>query len=145
MNAINISQILPHRYPFVLVDRILEIEYLKRSRGYKNISNNEPWVEGHFPDQAVYPGVLMIETMGQVAGFMFYQSNEEQGTVKMYLCGVNNFKIMSPVLPGDRLTVDAELYESVAHLYQIKCIAKVDDRVIASGMITLAKSSTEKL
>lgn len=129
---------IPHKYPFVLVDRIVEAEYMKRSVGYKNISYNEPWVSGHFPENAVYPGVLMIETMAQVGGFMFICNNEPRKM--MYLCGVNQFKVMRPVVPGDVLFVESELTEHIGHLYQIKCTAKVDNKKVASGLFSLAES-----
>ncbi|EPY14033.1 3-hydroxyacyl-ACP dehydratase FabZ [Paenibacillus alvei] len=139
MKTIEINKVISHKYPFILVDRILEIDYMKSSKGLKNISSNEPWAMGHFPEEPIYPGVLIIETMGQVGGFMFYNADENTRPEKMYLSGVNNIKLIRPVVPGDVLVVEAELYESFAHLFQIKCTAKVDNQIAASGILTLAK------
>jgi|SRR5690554_2988886 len=138
MGKIDITKGIPHKYPFVLVDRIEEIEYMRRSKGVKYISANEPWVTGHFPEEPIYPGVYIIETMAQVGGFIFYNPEVEGKLGKMYLCGVNNLKISHSVTPGDVLVVEAEISESFAHLFQIQCTATVMDQVVASGIITLA-------
>lgn len=137
---IEVTTVLPHKYPFILVDRIIKIEFMKRSKGYKHISYNEPWVNGHFPEKAVYPGVLMIETMAQIGGFMFKDENNPSIEKKMYLCGVKNFKVSQPVTPGDTFEVEAELIHSIANFYQIKCTAYVDGKVVASGSFSLAET-----
>ncbi|MED3798678.1 3-hydroxyacyl-ACP dehydratase FabZ [Lysinibacillus capsici] len=137
---IEITTVLPHKYPFLLADRIVEMEYMKHSKGYKHISNNEPWVNGHFADKPIYPGVLMIETMVQIGGFMFIDSNNSTFEKKMYLCGVKNFKIIHPVIPGDTLMVEAEFVQNIAHFFQIKCTASVDGKIVASGVFSLAES-----
>lgn len=140
METISIANGLPHRFPFVLVDRIVEIEYRKRSKGYKNVSFNELWAVGHFPSEPIYPGVLMIETMAQVGGFIFYNQDEENKAIKLYLCAVNQIKILHPVKPGDVLSVESELTDSFGKFHQLKCIAKVEDAIVASGGLTLAES-----
>ncbi|WP_338556378.1 3-hydroxyacyl-ACP dehydratase FabZ [Paenibacillus sp. KS-LC4] len=140
METIDIARGLPHRYPFVMVDRITETLYMKRSKGYKNISFNEQWAVGHFPDEPIYPGVLMIETMAQVGGFIFY-NEESPAANKFYLSAVNQIKFMHPVVPGDTFTVEAELVESFHIFHQIKCTAAVGDKVVASGLLTLSYSN----
>ncbi|PRA00600.1 MULTISPECIES: 3-hydroxyacyl-ACP dehydratase FabZ [unclassified Paenibacillus] len=137
---VEIKSILPHEYPFVLVDKILDIDYMKSSRGYKNISHNEPWVTGHFPDKAIYPGVLMIETMAQVGGFIFVEPEVKTINYRMLLCGVNNLKLIRPVVPGDQLIVEASLEQSIGHIFQIKCTAYVNNVIVSKGLISLAQT-----
>lgn len=141
MGKIGIAEVLPHRYPFLLVDKILETEYMKRSKGYKNISLNEPWATGHFPEDPVYPGVLMIETMAQVGGFIFYDPVNSVHSIQLYLCAVKDLKLFHKVVPGDMVVVEAELTDTFANFYTIKCIARVEDKVVAKGLLTLAESS----
>ncbi len=139
MDPLLIARGLPHRYPFVLVDKIVDIEYMKRSKGMKNISANEPWVQGHFPEEPVYPGVLMIETMAQVGGFIFYNAEEPNPMPNLRLCAVNNVKIVRVVQPGDVLIVEAELTDSIASFHQLKCEARVEGQLVVSGTVTLAE------
>lgn len=139
MRTVEINKVLPHKYPFILVDRIIEIEYMKKSKGIKNISVNEPWATGHFPEEPIYPGVLIVETMVQVGGFMFYDADKGTPPEKMYLSGANNIKFIHPVVPGDVLIIEAEMHETFGHLFQLRCNAKVHDQIVASGIMTLAK------
>ncbi|MBJ6364107.1 3-hydroxyacyl-ACP dehydratase FabZ [Paenibacillus sp. GCM10012307] len=136
MESIEIEKGLPHRHPFIMVDRILEVEYMKRSKGYKNVSINEQWAVGHFPDEPLYPGVLMIETMAQVGGFIFYKAGIPPAS-KFYLGAVKNIKFIHPVKPGDTFMVETELIESLHIYHQIKCTATVGDKLVATGVLTL--------
>ncbi|NJD91701.1 MAG: 3-hydroxyacyl-ACP dehydratase FabZ, partial [Geobacter sp.] len=98
-----IMSILPHRYPFLLVDRIVEMEEGKKIVGLKNVTMNEPFFPGHFPGHPVMPGVLIIEAMAQVAAILAYKSvPENQGKVT-YFVGIDNTKFRKPVMPGDQL------------------------------------------
>lgn len=135
----SIISALPHRYPFLMVDRILEIETNKRVVGYKNISNNEPWVQGHFPDQPLFPGTLIIEAMAQIGGFAFYQeSKNKKEQLKGYLIKIDKVKFTNQVLPGDRLVIEGDVVASINKMAQVKCVAKVDDLIVASGVLSYA-------
>ena len=100
---------LPHRYPFLLVDRIVEIEGDKRIVGLKNVTINEPFFQGHFPGAPVMPGVLIIECMAQVAGVMIYRDMPDKDKKLIYFTGIENAKFRRPVLPGDQLRVEMQL------------------------------------
>lgn len=138
MDQKEILRALPHRYPFLMVDKILEIQYEKYVTGIKNVSINEPWVTGHFPEAPIFPGVLMIETMAQISGFMFYDNKNGKEDLLGYLCGINKFKIIKKVFPGDVLVVEAELKEKISKLAQVKCIAKVNGELAATGVLSYA-------
>jgi len=102
-----IMNILPHRYPFLLVDRIIEGEQGKRCVGIKNITINEPFFQGHFPGHPVMPGVLIIEAMAQVGGIMAYLASDETTRAKVtYFLAVDNARFRKPVLPGDQLRIE---------------------------------------
>jgi 3-hydroxyacyl-[acyl-carrier-protein] dehydratase len=104
-----IMKILPHRYPFLMVDRILEIDPGKRIVGLKNVSMNEPFFQGHFPGHPVMPGVLIIEAMAQVGAIFAYLSSDELRSKVTYFTGIDNAKFRKPVVPGDQLRFELEL------------------------------------
>jgi 3-hydroxyacyl-[acyl-carrier-protein] dehydratase len=102
-----IMKILPHRYPFLMVDRIIEGEQGKRCVGIKNVTINEPFFQGHFPGHPVMPGVLIIEAMAQVAGIMAYLASDEATRAKVtYFLAIDNARFRKPVLPGDQLRIE---------------------------------------
>lgn len=103
-----IMKILPHRYPFLLVDRIVELEPGKRIVGIKNVTMNEPFFPGHFPGHPVMPGVLIVEAMAQVAAICAYKSAEETIGKVTYFVGIDNTKFRKPVVPGDQLRFELE-------------------------------------
>jgi len=104
-----IMKILPHRYPFLMVDRILELEHGKRCVGIKNVSINEPYFQGHFPGHPVMPGVLIIEAMAQVAGIMAYTASGDEAITKVsYFMAIDSAKFRKPVFPGDQLRIEIE-------------------------------------
>ena len=138
MEREDILKVLPHRYPFLMVDKILDIQFQKSVVGVKNISQNEPWVPGHFPGAPIFPGVLIIETMAQISAFMFYDEASNEKAVCGYLCGVNKMKFVKKVYPGDALMVKAEFRESIANLVQVECTALVDGEIVASGVLSYA-------
>ena len=105
----DIMKVLPHRYPFLLVDRILEIEEKKRIVGLKNVSINEPFFPGHFPGHPVMPGVLVIEAMAQAGGCMIFAQVEKPEEKLMYLAGVDKARFRRPVVPGDQLVMAIEV------------------------------------
>ncbi|MGB7606373.1 MAG: 3-hydroxyacyl-ACP dehydratase FabZ [Lutisporaceae bacterium] len=122
---------LPHRYPFLMVDRILSIEEGKTVVGLKNVTVNEPYFQGHFPDEPIMPGVMIIETMAQIGGFVFDIVNE-----RGYVIGVDKTKFKKVVIPGDTLIVEAILMQKFGSMGKVKAVAKVDNVEVASGEIT---------
>lgn len=107
LTADQIQQILPHRYPFLLVDRITELEVGKRAKGFKNVTINEEFFQGHFPGYPVMPGVLIIEAMAQVGGVALLSSDDFKGRI-VFLTGVDNARFKRQVIPGDVLTMEVE-------------------------------------
>lgn len=104
-----IMKILPHRYPFLMVDRIIELEHGKRCVGIKNVTINEPFFQGHFPGHPVMPGVLIIEAMAQVAGIMASLASDESTRKKVtYFISIDSARFRKPVLPGDQLRIEIE-------------------------------------
>ena len=107
MDVNAIMKILPHRYPFLLVDRIVELEHGTRCVGIKNVTINEPFFPGHFPGHPVMPGVLIVEAMAQVAGIMAYLASDEETKKKVsYFMAIDNAKFRRPVVPGDQLRIE---------------------------------------
>jgi len=132
-----IRKVLPHRYPFLLVDRILEVsDDGKKAVAIKNVSANEPFFQGHFPDLAVMPGVLIIEALAQAGGAALLGHGSE-GKLAM-LAGVDNFKFRKPVVPGDTLRLEVELVRLRGPIGRIAARALVDGEVAAEGEITFA-------
>ena len=132
-----IKQILPHRYPFLLVDRILVLEPGKRAVGRKNVTANEPFFQGHFPQRAIMPGVLIIEVMAQVGGVMILSETEHQGKLA-YIGTVDHAKFRRPVVPGDTLEVEVELLRLRGNMGKVKCIARVGGEEAAEAEIMFA-------
>jgi 3-hydroxyacyl-[acyl-carrier-protein] dehydratase len=132
-----IKQILPHRYPFLLVDRILELEPGKRAVGLKNITANEPFFQGHFPQRSIMPGVLIIEIMAQIGGVMILSVGEHQGKLA-YIGTVDNAKFRRPVVPGDTLKVEVELMRLRGNMGKVKCVARVGNEEAAEAEIMFA-------
>ncbi len=126
-----IKRSIPHRYPFLLVDRILEIgeNYIV---GLKNVTINEPFFQGHFPDEAVMPGVLILESMGQVASMMILNKEDFVGKV-IYLTGIDKAKFRKPVYPGDTLITRAEVLRLRGNVGKVKARAFVEDKLVAEA------------
>ena len=106
LDIVGIQKILPHRYPFLLVDAILEMERFKRIVGLKNVSINEIYFQGHFPDQPVMPGVLIIEAMAQTGALLLLQEVPDRGNKLLYLAGVDGARLRRPVIPGEQLLME---------------------------------------
>lgn len=132
-----IKEILPHRYPFLLVDRILELDPGKRAVGLKNVTANEPFFQGHFPLHPVMPGVLIIEAMAQVGGVMILSIDENKGKLA-YLGTVNEAKFRRPVVPGDALEMEVVLLRIRGNSGKVRCIARVGGQEAASAEILFA-------
>jgi len=132
-----IKEILPHRYPFLFVDRILELEPGKRAVGIKNVTANEPFFQGHFPQRAIMPGVLIIEAMAQVGGVMILALQEHKGKMA-YLGTVEGVKFRRPVVPGDTLEVETEMLRIRGNMGRVRCVARVAGQEVAGAEIMFA-------
>jgi beta-hydroxyacyl-ACP dehydratase FabZ len=124
---------LPHRYPFLLVDRILELEPGKRVVGIKNVSYNEEFFQGHFPGQPVMPGVLVLEAMAQVAGIALLGMVADREKKLLYLSGVDRCRFRRPVVPGDQLRIEAEIMSLKSKFCKCRATATVDGNVCAEA------------
>ena len=127
-----IREILPHRYPFLLVDRIEELE-TERVVGIKNVTVNEPFFAGHFPDFPVMPGVLIIEAMAQVAGVLVLSGIPDRKSKLVLLAGVDGAKFRKPVRPGDQLRMEMKILRSRASMAKVSGIATVDGAIVAEA------------
>jgi 3-hydroxyacyl-[acyl-carrier-protein] dehydratase len=125
-----IRKILPHRYPMLLVDRILELEP-DRIVGIKNVTANEPFFAGHFPDFPVMPGVLIVEAMAQVAGVLVLKDMPNRANKLVFLAGIDNAKFRRPVLPGDQLRIEMKVLKKKASVAKMAGQATVDGVVVA--------------
>jgi UDP-3-O-[3-hydroxymyristoyl] N-acetylglucosamine deacetylase/3-hydroxyacyl-[acyl-carrier-protein] dehydratase len=129
----DIMKVLPHRYPFLFVDRILEIEEKKRIVGLKNVSINEPFFQGHFPGHPIMPGVLIIEAMAQVGGMLLMGSIGEPGSKVVYFMSLDNVKFRRPVKPGDQIRFELEITQLRGTVCKMRGVALVDGEVVAEA------------
>lgn len=132
-----IKEILPHRHPFLLIDRILEVEEGQYAIGTRNISITDPVFQGHFPKEAIYPGVLIIECMAQVGAFVLLSKEENKGKLA-YFTKIKNAKFIKAVRPGDVLTIKTELIKQRLNIGLAKSEARVDGEVVAVAEISFA-------
>jgi len=139
-----IMEVLPHRYPFLLVDRITEQEE-GRIKGVKNVTMNEPFFQGHFPKDPVMPGVLILEAMGQVGAMMIVSAPKLKGMVT-FLTGIDNARFRKPVRPGDQLVTTAELTRMRGRVGKVHASATVDEELAAEAdyIFLVAKSLSGK-
>ncbi|HHS83888.1 MAG TPA: 3-hydroxyacyl-ACP dehydratase FabZ [Gammaproteobacteria bacterium] len=141
MDIYQILEHLPHRYPFLLVDKVLEIESGKYLKAIKNVSYNEPYFNGHFPHRAVMPGVLILEALAQATGILAFVTTETKPTEESlyYFVGTDNIRFKQPVIPGDQLVLEVELIKKLRGVWKFKGQASVDGKVVASGEILCAE------
>ena len=133
MTIQEIMKLLPHRYPMLLVDRILEMEEGKRIVGLKNVTANEQFFQGHFPGAPVMPGVLIVEAMAQCGAILFLRDIPDRDTKLFLFGGVDKARFRKPVVPGDQLILDIELLQRRSSTVKLKGIAKVDGNVVAEA------------
>ena len=134
-----IIRLLPHRYPFLLVDRILEGEKMKNLVGLKNVTINEPFFQGHFPSEPIMPGVLILEGMAQAGGILaFYSMPEMVGEKLVYFAGIDKVKFRRPVVPGDQLIYVVEVIKQKGKIWKMAGKAKVDDKLAAEAELMAA-------
>ena len=131
----DIMELLPHRYPFLLVDRIIKVEPDKRIVGIKNVSINEPFFQGHFPGAAIMPGVLVVEAMGQVGGLMLFNSVDNPANWLVYFTGLDKARFRNPVKPGDQIVFDLEMIQRRGPMCRMKGIAKVDGKIVVEAIL----------
>jgi 3-hydroxyacyl-[acyl-carrier-protein] dehydratase len=133
MDVRAICELLPHRYPFLLVDRVLEIEPLKRIRAMKSVSVNEPFFQGHFPGLPVMPGVLIVEALAQAAALLAFRSGVDATGKVIYLLGLDGVRFRRPVVPGDQLELVAEALKHKESVWKYKAVAYVEGQVAAEA------------
>jgi len=135
-NTADIMKFLPHRYPFILVDRILEIEPGKRIKALKNVTINEPFFQGHFPKSPIMPGVLIMEGMAQAGGVLVIDSlpPEKHGSL-VYFMGIDKARFRQPVVPGDQLIFEIEMIKSRGKAAKLAGIATVDGKRVAEAEV----------
>jgi beta-hydroxyacyl-ACP dehydratase FabZ len=134
MDIMSIMKFLPHRYPFLMIDRIIEVVGGKSITAIKNVSINEPFFQGHFPGAPVMPGVLIVEGMAQAGGAMyFYSLPEEKHGSLMYFMAIDKVKFRKPVIPGDQLVYHVEMLKQRSNAVKMKSMATVDGATVAEA------------
>lgn len=134
IDIVEILNVLPHRYPFVMVDRILSVDIGKSIVGLKNVTFNEPFFQGHFPGKPVMPGVLILEGLAQVGGIMAYYTHPEAiGKKLLFFAGIDKARFRQPVVPGDQLIFTLELIKEKRSIMVMTAKATVDDKVVAQA------------
>ena len=137
----DLFKFLPHRYPFLLVDRITALTPGESVKGYKNVTINEPFFSGHFPDYPIMPGVLIVEAMAQVSGVLAMATKDQQAKdLIFYLAGTDNTRFKRPVVPGDRLDMESEILVERRTLMKFACRAYVDGTLACTSEILCAGS-----
>lgn len=135
LNSNQIQEIIPHRYPFLLIDRITELEEGLSATGIKNVTANEYFFQGHFPQEHVMPGVLIVEALAQVGAVTLLKKPENQGKIA-YFAGIKSCKFRRKVIPGDTLTLTVEIINSRANYGIGKAIAKVDGKIVCQAELS---------
>lgn len=140
MDIHKILKQLPHRYPFLLVDRVLELEKGKRIRALKNVTINEPFFEGHFPNRPVMPGVLMLEALAQASALLSFDALNASPDDQMiyYFAGMDGVRFRRPVEPGDQLILEAELLRTKAGIFKFRTRAMVGNELAVEAELTCA-------
>ena len=136
-DIVRILKLLPHRYPFLLVDKIIEMQDDKFAIGIKNVTINEPFFQGHFPDQPVMPGVLLIEGMAQTAGALCVASVEEEYEPSLvYFMAIDRARFRRPVVPGDTVQYRVKKVRNRGRVWRFRCEAHVEDELVAEAEVS---------
>lgn len=144
LDILQIQELLPHRYPFLLVDKVLESEPGVRLLAVKNVTFNEPFFQGHFPHKPIFPGVLIMEALAQATALLTSQSDDKLGKGTTYfLAGIDNARFKKQVVPGDQLRLEATYIKHKRHLWSFECRAEVDGELAASAQIMCAAVAAE--
>jgi len=141
MDIIEIQSYLPHRYPFLMVDRVTDVESGKMIRGYKNVSYNEQYFAGHFPGAPIMPGVLILEAMAQISGILGFVTTNKKPSENLihYFAGSNKARFKRPVVPGDQLILESQLLTAKHNIWKFDCKAYVGDEVACVAEIMTAE------
>jgi len=136
---------LPHRYPFLLVDRVLELHRGESIRALKNVTYNEPFFPGHFPKRPVMPGVMIIEALAQAAGILCFVSDDvfPDHRTRFYFVGIDNARFRRPVVPGDQLLLSAQLERSLRGVSRFATVARVGDQEVAHAQMMIVPESSK--
>ena len=130
----NIQNYLPHRFPFLLIDKIIELKKSESIVAQKNVSNNEPFFQGHFPDYHVFPGVLLLESMAQATAILDVESNKRDMSNQLYyFVGVDKARFKKQVMPGDIVIINASLIQSKRDIHKFSAECRVDDKVVCTA------------
>ncbi len=137
LNVNQIKQVLPHRYPFILLDKVLEYEPGASLKAIKNVTINEPFFQGHFPQQPIMPGVLIVEAMAQASAMLGLLSGAkiDHGNKLYYLVGVDKARFRKTVGPGDQLIIETDFMTVRRNIWRFSCVAKVDDNHVADAIL----------
>lgn len=146
MDCRDILALLPHRYPFMLVDRVIGYEPDKSLTAIKNVTFNEPFFQGHFPEIPIMPGVLMLEAMAQTCGLLAIKISgvTRESGVLLYFAGIDNARFKRPVTPGDQLKFVATIDRYKRAIWKFNCVAMVDDEVVCEAALMCALKTVEK-
>ena len=141
MDIQDILEHLPHRFPFLLVDRVLECEPGKSLKAIKNVSVNEPFFTGHFPGRPIFPGVLIMEALAQATGILAFKTTGKKpdGSSLYFFAGIDNCRFKQPVVPGDQMVLEVELVKAKRGIWKFNAEAKVDGKVVASAELMCAE------
>ena len=145
LDILQIQDFLPHRYPFLLIDRVVECEPGVRLLGLKNVTYNEPFFQGHFPQKPIMPGVLILEALAQATGLLASETAPDvlgKGMI-YYLVGIDKAKFKRPVVPGDQLMLQASFVKTKQNIWAFDCRAEVDGEFVASADIRCAAAVEE--
>jgi 3-hydroxyacyl-[acyl-carrier-protein] dehydratase len=143
VEIMELMKLLPHRYPFLMVDRVIEIDADNSAIGIKNVTVNEPHFQGHFPEQPVMPGVLIIEAMAQTAGVICIKSSASDKPSLVYFMTIDNAKFRRPVVPGDRLEIYVKKLKKRGNIWRFACEAMVEGAKAAEAEISAMMSPKE--
>lgn len=141
IKANRIHELLAQKYPIIMLDRIISVEYEKSCVGIKNVSMNEPWTVGHFPGSPILPGTYIIEAMAQTGGFIFHST---QKRIKGYIAGVDKVKFLAPVIPGDCLVINCTSEGRFTKFAKVSVVCTVNEKTVAKGIITYAFETDEE-
>ncbi|WP_211251704.1 3-hydroxyacyl-ACP dehydratase FabZ [Andreprevotia chitinilytica] len=146
LDVMEIMKHLPHRYPFLLVDRVLELEPGKSIKALKNVTINEPFFQGHFPTYPVMPGVLILEALAQAAGVLSFKTVTEQPSEETlyFFAGIDNARFKRQVVPGDQLTLYVEIVAHKRGIWKYKATAKVGDELAAEADLMCAQREVKR-
>jgi 3-hydroxyacyl-[acyl-carrier-protein] dehydratase len=130
----NIQNYLPHRFPFLLIDKVIELNKNKSIIAQKNVSNNEPFFQGHFPDYPVFPGVLLLESMAQATAILDVESNDRDMSNQLYyFVGVDKARFKKQVMPGDIVIINASLTQSKSDIHKFSAECRVDNKIVCTA------------